>query len=112
MFAVAAEGALGMWSLSMSFLARGCQDYLHPPSCYLAFAQNPFTVLAKPADPRKDEDLPAAKMLGMYINRKDITGCFPGQKKQGISEMTQQYCDFHIVYLTPESDIYILVIGI
>lgn len=112
MFAVAAEGALGMWSLSMSFLARGCQDYLHPPSCYLAFAQNPFTVLAKPADPRKDEDLPAAKMLGMYINRKDITGCFPGQKKQGISEMTQQYCDFHIAYLTPESDIYILVIGI
>ena len=86
MFAVAAEGALGMWSLSMSFLARGCQDYLHPPSCYLAFAQNPFTVLAKPADPRKDEDLPAAKMLGMYINRKDITGRFPGQKKQGISE--------------------------
>lgn len=112
MFAVAAEGALGIWLSSMSFLARGCQDYLHPPFCYLAFAQNPFTVLAKTVDLRKNEDIPAAKMLGMYINRRDITGRFPGQRKQGIDDVTQQYRYFHIAYLTPESDIYILVIGI
>lgn len=112
MFAGAAEGALGIGSSSMSFLARGCQDYLHPPFCYLAFARNPVTVHAKPEDLRKNEDIPAGKMLGMYINRRDITGRFPGQRKQGIDGVTQQYRYFHKVYLTPESDIYILVIGI